>query len=92
MSAPQTGVTAPSGKHIRHAHRERAAFALRHPGLAWRIVTRREDATGITPAEIARYLPGDPVILEAGACDAVRDGSVPRGGRPPHRRGLYERG
>ena len=72
MTVAQDGVLPPPGrKHVRHSHRERVAFALRHPGLAWRIVTRRADATGITPAEIARYLPGDPVILEAGACDGT---------------------
>jgi FkbM family methyltransferase len=70
MRAPQDGATPTSGKHIRHSHRERAAFALRHPGLAWRIVTR-QDATRITAGEIAPYLPGDPVILEAGACDGT---------------------
>ena len=71
MSAAQDGVLPPPGdEHVRHSHRERAAFALRHPGLAWRVVTR-QDATGIAPAEIAPYLPADPVILEAGACDGT---------------------
>ena len=80
MHAPKDGATpvtaAPDDampsqeKHVRHSHRALAAFALRHPGLAWRIVTR-QDAIEITPAEIARYLPADPVILEAGACDGT---------------------
>ncbi len=70
MSAPQDTVPPPSGTHVRHSQRERAAFALRHPGLAWRVLTHH-DATGITAAEIAPYLPADPVILEAGACDGT---------------------
>jgi FkbM family methyltransferase len=70
MKSTQDGATPPSGQHIRHSHRERAVFAIRHPGMAWRIITR-QDAIAITPAEIAPYLPADPVILEAGACDGT---------------------
>lgn len=56
--------------HVRHSRGERAAFALRHPGMAWRWLLRR-DLIEITPGEIARYLPDDPVILEAGACEGI---------------------
>lgn len=58
------------GTHVRHSHPQRVMFALRHPEMAWRWI-RRQDMIEISPAEIAPYLPADPVILEAGACDGV---------------------
>lgn len=56
--------------HVRHSSRERAAFALRHPGMAWDRLRGRE-VRDISLAKIARYLPPAPVILEAGACDGT---------------------
>lgn len=56
--------------HVGHSYRERAAFALRHPGMAWRWLLRR-DLIAITPGEIMPYLPDSPVILEAGACEGI---------------------
>ena len=56
--------------HVRHSHRERAIFALRRPDMLWRKV-RGRDMIEIGVGEIAPYLPPDPVILEAGACDGT---------------------
>jgi FkbM family methyltransferase len=56
--------------HVRHGHRERAALALRRPGMACRWL-RRRDMIDISLGEIAPYLPSSPVILEAGACDGT---------------------
>jgi FkbM family methyltransferase len=56
--------------HVRHSHRERAVFAVRHPRMLSRKL-RSRDMTAISPAEIAPYLPACPVILEAGACDGT---------------------
>jgi 2-O-methyltransferase len=54
--------------HVRHSHRERALYALRRPDMLWRKI-RGRDMIEIGVGEIAPYLPPDPVILEAGACD-----------------------
>jgi 2-O-methyltransferase len=56
--------------HVRHSHRERAVFALQRPDMLWRKI-RGRDMIEIGVAEIAHYLPADPVILEAGACDGT---------------------
>jgi 2-O-methyltransferase len=56
--------------HERHSHRERAIFALRRPDMLWRKI-RGRDMIEIGVGEIAPYLPPDPVILEAGACDGT---------------------
>jgi 2-O-methyltransferase len=56
--------------HVRHSHRERAIFALRRPDMLWRKI-RGRDMIEIGVGEITRYLPPDPVILEAGACDGT---------------------
>lgn len=50
--------------------RERASFALRRPDLFWRMV-RGKDAREISLDEVAPYLTGSPVILEAGAFDGT---------------------
>ena len=57
--------------HVRHSRGEQAAFALRHPGMAWRVGSCAGTSIEITPGEIARYLPDDPVIVEAGACEGI---------------------
>ena len=54
----------------RHNLRERASFALRRPDLLWRIA-RTECAREIYLDEVAPYLTGSPVILEAGAFDGA---------------------
>ena len=56
--------------HIRHSRRQRAIFALRRPDMLWRKILGR-DMIEIGVDEIAPYLPPDPVILEAGACDGT---------------------
>ena len=56
--------------HVRHSHRERAIFALRRPDMLWRKI-RGRDMIEIGVGEIAPYLPPDPLILEAGACDGT---------------------
>lgn len=56
--------------HVRHSHRERAAFALRRPDILVRKLLGR-DLIEIGLAEIERYVPPNPVILEAGACDGT---------------------
>jgi FkbM family methyltransferase len=53
-----------------HSLRERASFALRRPDLLWRIA-RTECAREIFLDEVAPYLTGSPVILEAGAFDGT---------------------
>ena len=53
-----------------HNLRERASFAFRRPDLLWRIA-RRECAREIYLDEVAPYLTGSPVILEAGAFDGT---------------------
>ena len=63
--------------HVRHSHRERAVFAAQHPGMAWRWLTR-QDMIHISPGEAARWLPADPVILEAGACEGVDTAAMAR--------------
>lgn len=63
--------------HVRHSHRERAAFALRRPDMAWRLL-RGRDLIEISLDEIAPYLPPDLVILEAGACDGTDTGRMAR--------------
>ncbi|MEP7025808.1 MAG: FkbM family methyltransferase [Actinomycetota bacterium] len=56
--------------HVRHSHGQRAMFALRRPNMLWRKI-RGKDMIEISVGEIAPYLPPDPVILEAGACDGT---------------------
>jgi len=56
--------------HERHSHRERAIFALRRPDMLWRKI-RGRNMIEIGVDEIAPYLPPDPVVLEAGACDGT---------------------
>lgn len=56
--------------YVRHSHREQAMFALRRPDMLWRRI-RSRDMIEISADEIAPYLPPDPVILEAGACDGT---------------------
>lgn len=56
--------------HTRHGHRERAIFALQRPEMLWRKI-RDRDMIEIGVDEIAPYLPSDPVVLEAGACDGT---------------------
>lgn len=55
----------------RHSLRERASFALRRPDLLSRRIRSKGPgkAGEIHIDEVAPYLTGSPVILEAGACD-----------------------
>jgi 2-O-methyltransferase len=53
-----------------HSLRQRASFALRRPDLLWRTV-RTGCGRDIGLDEVAPYLSGSPVILEAGAFDGA---------------------
>lgn len=56
--------------HVRHSRREQVMFALRRPDILMRRLLGR-DLIEISLSEIAKYVPPEPVILEAGACDGT---------------------
>jgi FkbM family methyltransferase len=55
---------------VRHSFRQRASFAIHRPDILFRKI-RGKDLIEIDLDEVAPYLTGSPVILEAGACNGA---------------------